>query len=774
MNSKWFLLIACTLLFLSPDKLIGQGIAVQQWRDHLPFSHLISLARSADKVYAASYYGIFVYDTEDNSISKLTKINGLTDIGISKISYSTINDLLLIAYQNANLDIVTGSKIINMPDIKNKNISGDKTIYNIYFRDRFAYLCCGFGVVVIDLVKQEVSDTWYIGNNGSATKVYDLTFDANGQTIYAATETGLRKALVSANPTLFSSWTQVAPISNNSTVFNLVVTVNDKILTNRKGAQYNQDTLYLFDNNRWSVFMKDVYLPRFSLDANNGRIAVNMNFAANIMNVDGSVYSQILNYKPTAMQALDMILDPDGTAWIADASSALIKVSPQGAITKIEPNGPSQASTFAIATTGKDVWAVAGGFNNSYGNNYLMANAFSFINGNWNAYNNQNQSLLGDARDYDAIAIDPKNAKHLYIGSWGWGISEYLDGTLKTQYTATNSSLRSTPFSVDQSIRIGGLAFDSKGNLWATNSITPNLLSVKKTDGTWRSFDLSPYNSIDVEKIIVDQNDQKWIILREHSIIVFNDNNTIDNTTDDKLTKLTEVTGNGNLPGTKIYTIVADKDGAIWIGSDKGVSVIYNPGNVFTGSHYDAQIVRIENNGQLIPLLENESVTAIAIDGANRKWMGTANSGLFLISADGTKELLHFTADNSPLLSNTISCIGVNTDGEVFIGTDKGLISYRSTASEPTENNKGVFAFPNPVRPSYTGVISIKGLTFNADVRITDVSGHLVSQMNADGGQATWDGKDLKGRRIAPGVYLVFVSNDDGTSTAVTKILIIR
>ena len=474
------------------------------------------------------------------------------------------------------------------------------------------------------------------------------------------------------------------------------------------------------------------------------------------------------------MQATDMILDADATAWIADETSALIKVSPQGVITKIEPNGPSQATTFNIVTTGKDVWAVAGGYNNSYGNNYLMANAFSFIDGNWNSYNNRNQSQLGDARDYDVIAIDPANPKHLYIGSWGWGVSEYLDGTLKTQYTADNSSLRSTPFSTDQSIRIGGLAFDNKGNLWATNSITPNLLSVKKTDGTWRSFDLSPYNSIDVEKIIVDQNDQKWIVLREHGIIVFNDNNTIDNTTDDKLTKLTEAAGNGNLPGTKIYTIISDKDGTIWIGSDKGVSAIYNPGSVFTGDHYDAQVVRVENNGQLIPLLENESVTAIAIDGANRKWMGTANAGLFLISADGTKELLHFTADNSPLLSNTISCIGVNTDGEVFIGTDKGLISYRGTASEPTESNKGAFAFPNPVRPSYSGVISIKGLTFNADVRITDVSGHLVAQMKADGGQATWDGKDLKEHKVAPGVYLVFASNNDGSSTVVTKILIVR
>jgi ligand-binding sensor domain-containing protein len=182
----------------------------------------------------------------------------------------------------------------------------------------------------------------------------------------------------------------------------------------------------------------------------------------------------------------------------------------------------------------------------------------------------------------------------------------------------------------------------------------------------------------------------------------------------------------------------------------------------------------VESDGKLIPLLENETITAICVDGANQKWFGTANSGIFLISADGSKQILHFTADNSPLLSNTISCIGVNTDGEVFIGTDKGMMSYRGTAAEPVASSSGAYAFPNPVRPNYYGPVAIKGLTMNADVRITDVTGHLVSQTKAEGGQAIWDGNDLKGRRVVSGVYLVFVSNADGSNTAVTKILIVR
>jgi hypothetical protein len=423
--------------------------------------------------------------------------------------------------------------------------------------------------------------------------------------------------------------------------------------------------------------------------------------------------------------------------------------------------------------SGNEMWGVAGGRNDSYGNNWNAANAFLFSDGKWTSFNNSKFALLGDARDYVALAVDPFNSKHVFIGSWYNGISEFLNGDIKTQFTPANSSLRPAT-AWDIWVGTGGLAFDSKGNLWASNSITANILSVKKTDGVWRSFNLSPFNTVDVGQLIIDQYDQKWIVLRDNGLLVFNDNNTIDNPADDKVMNLTTAIGNGNLPGSKITCLAMDREGVIWVGSNKGVGVIYNPGNVFRGSDYDAQTVRVESDGKLIPLLENETITTISVDGANRKWFGTTSSGIFLISADGGKQILHFTAENSPLLSNAVSSIGVNTDGEVFIGTSKGLVSYRGTASEPAVSSSGAFAFPNPVRPNYNGTIAIKGLTKNADVRITDVSGRLVSQTKAEGGQAVWNGNDLKGRRAASGIYLVFVSNEDGSDTVVTKILIVR
>ena len=766
-------LLTIFMLGLPCAKTHGQNIPVGQWRDHLPFSNLISLARSTDRVWAASPYGIFWLDTEDNSISKLTKVNGLSDAGISHIAWDEPQGILLVAYSNANLDIIKGTTIINLPDIKNKQIQGDKSIYNIYFHAQYAYLSCGFGVVVVDLQKVEIADTWYIGDQGAALRVFDFTFDKSGLNVYAATEKGLRKASATANLALFSSWTQAGSFSDDNSTFNLVETWDDKIVTNRKAIQYNQDSLYVLENGKWSGMMQGTNFPRISLYTTGSKLIVNMSFFITILNTDKSISSQIINYNPGAMIATNVIIDPDGTKWIADAENALIKINPDGTSIRIEPDGPSVATTFALVASGSDMWGVAGGRNDAYGNNFSMANAFRFSEGKWTSFNNKNFPLLGDARDYVSLAVDPLNPKHVFAGSWGWGISEYLDGQLKNQFTDLNSSLRGASAWLTW-FGIGGLAFDSKGNLWATNSITPNILSVKKGDGTWRSFNLAPFNTIDVGQLLIDQNDQKWMVLRNNGVLVFTDNNSIDNPSDDKVKNLTNVIGNGNLPGDKVTCLAMDHDGVIWVGSDKGVGVIYNPGNVFQGSDFDAQTVRVVSDGKLIPLLENEYITAICVDGANQKWFGTSGSGVFLISADGSKQLLHFTADNSPLLSNTISCIGVNKDGEVFFGTDKGLVSYRWTAADPVASNSSAFAFPNPVRPDYYGPIAIKGLTMNADVRITDVNGRLEFQTSAEGGQAVWNGNDLKGRRVVSGVYLVFISNADGSSTAVTKILIVR
>ena len=264
---------------------------------------------------------------------------------------------------------------------------------------------------------------------------------------------------------------------------------------------------------------------------------------------------------------------------------------------------------------------------------------------------------------------------------------------------------------------------------------------------------------------------------RGTGLIVYNDNGSLAFPDDDRSIKLTTGVGKGNLNSNDIFTIVADLDGEIWVGTNNGISVFYSPESVFDGGNFDSQQILVEQDGYVQYLLESEAVTDIVIDGANRKWIGTSNAGVFLMSEDGTEEVYHFTTENSPIFSNQITSLGVDQlSGEVFIGTDRGIISFRGDATWGTSEfvNNDVYAYPNPVEPDYEGLIAIKGLVRDADVKISDAAGNVVFATTANGGQATWDGNKLTGGRAKSGVYLVFASNEDGKQTFVTKILFIN
>jgi hypothetical protein len=315
------------------------------------------------------------------------------------------------------------------------------------------------------------------------------------------------------------------------------------------------------------------------------------------------------------------------------------------------------------------------------------------------------------------------------------------------------------------------------------NSGVEEPISVRNANGGWQSIrfaDVIETNSLlgfpELGKIIIDKNDQKWIlVLKGGGLLVYKGGITADaNSSNAK--KLSTAPGNGGLPSADVLSIAEDKDGEIWIGTDKGIAVFYSPENIFGGGNFDAQQILIEQDGHIQILLETENISAIAVDDANRKWIGTTKSGVFLMSPDGTQQIYHFDADNSPLLSNNIKSIVIDhLTGEIYFGTDKGIISFRGSAIAGKDCFEDVYSFPNPVKPDYSGPIAIKGLMENTTVKITDISGTLVYETKSEGGQALWYGKNFEGEKVSTGVYMVFCTSEDNScQKTATKILLIK
>ncbi|MGE5448102.1 MAG: two-component regulator propeller domain-containing protein, partial [Bacteroidales bacterium] len=433
----------------------------------------------------------------------------------------------------------------------------------------------------------------------------------------------------------------------------------------------------------------------------------------------------------------------------------------------------------SLTMKGNDLWIASGGRDNAWGNLYSKAQFQLNRNGNWSVFDKNNFPVSNGFSDIVTVAVDPKDADHVFAASWGGGVLEFKQGKFEKRYDNFNSSLQTQLPNDAQApyVRIGGMAFDSKGNLWVTNSGVGNILSVFQTDGQWKSFELKgAANNPYVYKVVVTQNDDKWVITgRGQSMYVLNSNNDVV-----KEQKITAYFSNGKVEQTTEMSdagaIAEDKNGELWVGTNAGVAVFTNPAAVWENSVMYATRPASDQNDQLYhPLLEKESITAITIDGANRKWIGTKHSGVFLVSEDGTKELQHFTTENSPLPANDITDIAINQkSGEVFIATGSGLISYMGEATQGTDNYNDVYVYPNPVRETYNGPIVVKGLLENTDVKITDISGNLVFKTTSLGGQAIWDGKTLNGNRCKTGVYLVFLNDATGETTKVTKLLFIH
>lgn len=755
----------------------SQEFELGAWRDYLPYRNVINIEYVNQKYYAATPYAVYYLNEEDNSLERLTKINKLSDFSISVMAQNEQEETLIIGYESGSIDLIKNGNVTNLSGIVTSNIIGDKQIYNIYSDGNLSYLSCGFGIVVLDIERQEVKDTYIIGAGGAQVKVNDLTIFSDS--IFAATDVGVYKA--SLNSQFLSdpnNWSLETLITSDT--YNLITSYADGLILSANYTGYLTDTLYSFKNN---VFQQVASLTNndyfgFSYKDNNLLLSTQRG----VIEVDENLQQLDLlyTYAETSFIKPNNCLWKDNACWVADRDNGMVKVANNYNYVRYLIQGPFGNDVFYMTTNGDDLWVASGRTEGSAWNSTFNMNGVYHYNSNeWRMYNGLTDVELSSADsifDYVHIAVDPKDETHIMASSFKGGVVEIRDNAFVKRHTWHNSSLQRRLTDMTKTC-VAGSAFDADGNFWVANAFVNEPLSLFTPEGEWKSFvcTASMKGGITTELYIDKTNGYIWMAAKGGGIMVYDNNQTPLDETDDQFQSITTSEGTGALPSDIVNTIVEDQNGAIWLGTENGPVVIYSPRNIFEGGDYDAQEILIEQDGILEVLLGTEDINEIVIDGANRKWFATEGGGLFLISEDGTEMINSFTTENSPIFSNTINALAIHPKtGEVYVGTDKGIMGYKGEATEPNDRFQGVYAYPNPVRPEYEGKIAIKGLTNNSDVKITDASGNLVASTTSLGGQAIWDGKTLSGERVATGIYYVFIVTEDGSDKIATKLLFVN
>ena len=756
-----------TILFIALSLSLAGQKPVGTWSDHLSSYSVRNIAIGQGEVYASTGSSILTYVKGFQELKKVSRAQGLTETTISNIAWSSENNTLIIAYTSTNIDLLKENVVSNIPDIKRKYIPGRKEIYRIRTRGKYAYLASSFGIIVVDVTRNEIYDTWKPGAGGETAEVYDIAFGNNK--IYAATNSGVYFADMSnAGLSYYGNWDLVTNLPSPAAFYNAIVFSGNKIYVNRAENGSPGDTVYAVDG-AVSIFSYQAGVFNRSFDIYPGGFTIASQGIVRVFQENGALLRSISSYNPGNLNITQAVVDgPD--IWLADNSVGLVKGAGMSEFIKLNLPGPYTNDVANLTSSRGKTFIAAGAVDNAWNNQWKTFQVFVNENNSW-------QSVISyDFSDAMRTLPDPANNNHYFVSTWGAGLLEYENENLLHKYDDSNSPLHTIlpgkPYS-----RICGLAMDKSRNIWITQTGIPGSIKVFNPDlNLWITNPVT-IDAPTIGDIIIARNGYKWVVLpRGFGLFVLDDNNTPDVFNDDRF-KTMLIKDSENKIISNVYSIAEDLDGNIWVGTDQGPVIYYNPGQVFDDDFraYRIKVPRNDGTGLADYMLGTEAISSIAIDGANRKWLGTYNSGAYLLSADGTQKLANYNEENSPMLSNTIVTVAVDDKtGEVWFGTDKGIISLRGDATAGGDKFNIVYTFPNPVRENFNGNVTITGLMRNTQIRITDISGNLVYQTVSDGGQASWDLKTFNGHRVSTGVYLVFCASEDGSDSIVTKMLVIK
>jgi len=727
-----------------------------RWEDHFSYADISHIWEINGLIFCSAENGLFSYDPNSGEMQKVSKVNDLNDVGVTAFNYNPYNQILFIGYEKGEMDILGPEENHNFLEIPlNQSYTGSKRVNHIAAYQNTAIISGEFGLASFSLEDFEFMETAYFVQGGIYFGVKESAL-LDG-IIYAASDHGIFTHPSDEFIANFVSWEQPAGVP--ASAFQNIVAFHGNIVASTEGS------VYRFDGNNWTYMGFFSGLKDLSVNGN----VLSITQANTVSNYDDN-FSLIETVSFT--EELNTGLRVGTTTYGGSVLKGLLN-----GINEIHPDGPYNNKSYSVAATGGQLWIAPGGANSF---NTPQQNADGFYHFNGSKWIHHEQSEMLNARDVVDIEVNPTDTTEIYVSTWNefsnyngqtiaTGLMRFKNGVFQENYNSENSSLQNY-------LRISGSAFDEEGNLWIGQSyVQPGgktLVAKKDVSGNWTSIVVIPGGS-EANK---DASARKPVVYNGYAFLpVPRKEQGLKITNMQDVYTVSSSPTLGNLPSSLIMSAAVDNNGVLWIGTSLGLRVLYNPIEAVQSGSFEADPIIIEQNGIPEALLTDVQINDIEVDGANRKWVATDGSGAFYFSEDGTETIFYFNAANSPLPSNKVNDIEVDpSDGTVYFATDKGVVSYRSDAVDVGDSFGDVYSYPNPVRPGFNGVVTIKGLPNDADVRIVDVVGNLIYQTKAAGGIAQWDTKNMKGKPVASGIYLVLMTNRDASETKQTKIAIVR
>ncbi|MEM6684539.1 MAG: two-component regulator propeller domain-containing protein [Bacteroidota bacterium] len=764
--------ILYVLLLISYVSVHGQ--ANNSWLGHYSYNKVINISQSSDKIYGASENSFFTYDLQSNEIAKFSTVNGLSGEEISTAFYSTSVDKYVLGYTNGLIEVFDPftEEINKVVDIVDKPTipPNFKRINHILELNNILYLATNFGISLYDINALEFGDTYFIGPNGSQIEVRQTTIA--GEFIYAATNAGIYRAVV-ANDNLidFEEWELVT----GSNWDGIVAFGEDlyAVNANRRLYKYNGTTFVIqLQIPVYGTRIEDMKVSEgFMIITHNGEVRVYDDQINELLSVDS-----FEDYPDLEFNAASLI---NGSLYIGTDKEGILQTPFPSlmTVTQILPDGPLLNNTFSITAVPNELWVVYGDYTAGYNPYPLDNRGVSHLQDM--AWTNIPYDPNFDAKSIVHATVNPSNRNEVFLSSFFSGIMRVEDNVPVEILNTTNSGLESLDIGVPTyiDIRIGETKFDANGDLWVLNSKIENGIKVLRSGGQWDSYSVTEvindfFNGENgLSKVEISDGGIKFIATQNNGVMAFDETRSQGS----RFVTLNEGES-GNLPTTDVRALRIDNSGNLWIGTVKGIRVYFGADGIFDdGNPQSNDIIIVDDDGVPKELLFEQTVTDIEVDGSNNKWIATSASGVFYMSPDATETIAHFTKDNSPLPTNTVNNIEIDDEtGRVYIATTKGLLSFQGTATGPKENLDNVYAYPNPVRPGFSGNLTLTGLIDNANVKITDIEGNLVFEATTEGGTLLWDLTAFGRHKVASGVYLILIASEDGSETKVTKVMVVR